>query len=165
MYVWLPLNLMKKYSLEYDSLVHADLPHPHQYIRHYKLIISWKKKKKKKKTLLGRKGLISTPSYNWPFFVNLGAKVFGHCAHIASVLWYLGFERYQPATKTSKMHDKYSRASMAWTTHTWVPRKKIHSCRFEIIYVDFPFYIGNGVLRVLIRIASILMRKHKIPSC
>ena len=32
--------------------------------------------------------------------------------------------------------------------------KKIHSCRFEIIEGDFPFYIENGILCVHIRIAS-----------
>ena len=31
----------------------------------------------------------------------------GCCAHIASVSWYLGFERHQTATQTPKAHDKY----------------------------------------------------------
>ena len=36
-----------------------------------------------------------------------GARVVGCSAHIASVLWYLGFERHQPATKRPKIHNKY----------------------------------------------------------
>ena len=39
------------------------------------------------------------------------------------------------------------------------PYEKSHSCRFEIIWVDFPFYIEIGILFVLIRIAS--MKTHK----
>ena len=58
----------------------------------------------------------------------------------------------------------YSRISMARTlmarlpwlfrNRAWVSRKKSHSCRFEIILVDFPFYSENGILYVLNRIAS-----------
>ena len=58
----------------------------------------------------------------------------------------------------------YSRTSMARTlmarlprlfrTRSSVPWKKSHSCIFRIIYGDFLFYIENGILYVLIRIAS-----------
>ena len=58
----------------------------------------------------------------------------------------------------------YSRTSVARTlmaglpwlfqTCAWAPKKKSHSCGFEIILVDFSFYFEKGILCVLIRIAS-----------
>lgn len=47
------------------------------------------------------------PITGWFCTCKSGARVVGCCAHIASVLWYLGFERHNPARKTSKTHDKY----------------------------------------------------------
>ena len=75
---------------------------------------------------------------------------------------------------------KYSRTSMARTlmprlprlfrNRSCVPWKKSHSFRFELILGDFVFYIENGILCVLIRIAS--SRPHRgdsnentIPPC
>ena len=53
----------------------------------------------------------------------------GCCAHIASVLWYLGFERHQPATKGPKIHNKYMHflsdaAAEVWEANT-TPQKKV----------------------------------------
>ena len=42
-------------------------------------------------------------------------------AHIAPVLWYLGFEHHQPARKISKTHDKYMDAltnAAVWDTYS-----------------------------------------------
>ena len=47
------------------------------------------------------------PITGWFCTSKSGARVVGCCAHIASALWYLGFERHQPPTKTFKAHDKY----------------------------------------------------------
>ena len=47
------------------------------------------------------------PITGWFCTCKSGARVVGCCAHIASVLWYLGFERHQPAPKATKAHDKY----------------------------------------------------------
>ena len=43
-------------------------------------------------------------------------------------------------------------ARLPWLfrTRAGVPRKNSHSCRFGIIQGDFPFYIENGILCVLI---------------
>ena len=38
--------------------------------------------------------------------------------------------------------------------HSWVLRTKSFSCRFDIIWGDFLFYIENGILCVPTRIAS-----------
>ena len=60
------------------------------------------------------------------------------------------------------------RAELQWLEHWWLIYqlvlvsnsflspwgKKTHSCRFGIILGDFLFYIENGILCVLIRIAS-----------
>lgn len=63
------------------------------------------------------------PITGWFCTCKSGARVVGCCAHIASVLWYLGFERHQPATKTSKTHDKYmdsltDAAAEVWDTNS-----------------------------------------------
>lgn len=63
------------------------------------------------------------PITGWFCTCKSGARVVGCCAHIASVLWYLGFERHQPATKTSKTHDKYmdsltDAAAEVWDTYS-----------------------------------------------
>lgn len=47
-----------------------------------------------------------SPIAGWYFTYKSGAIVVGCCADIASVLWYLGFERHQPATKGPKIHNK-----------------------------------------------------------
>ena len=47
------------------------------------------------------------PITGWFCTCKSGDRVVGCCAHIASVLWYLGFERHQTATQTLKAHDKY----------------------------------------------------------
>ena len=47
------------------------------------------------------------PITGWFCTCKIGARVVGCCAYIASVLWYLGFERHQTATQTPKAHDKY----------------------------------------------------------
>ena len=57
------------------------------------------------------------------------------------------------------MFSKYSRTSVARTLHDCFELVleflgKIHSCRFDLIKVDFPFYIEKSILCVLIRIAS-----------
>ena len=54
------------------------------------------------------KGIEETPSSitGWFCTCTLGARVSGCCAHIASVLWHLRFERHHQA-KTLKTHDKY----------------------------------------------------------
>ena len=36
------------------------------------------------------------PITGWYCTCRSGARVVGCCAHIASVIWYLGFERHQP---------------------------------------------------------------------
>ena len=48
-----------------------------------------------------------SPITGWFCTCKSGARVVGCCAYIASVLWYLGFERHQPATKGPKIHNKY----------------------------------------------------------
>ena len=45
------------------------------------------------------------PITEWFCTCKSGAKEVGYCAHIASVLLYLGFERHQTATQTSKARD------------------------------------------------------------
>ena len=47
------------------------------------------------------------PITGWFCTCKSGARVVGCCAHIASVLWYLGFKRHQAATQTPKVHVKY----------------------------------------------------------
>ena len=47
------------------------------------------------------------PITGWLCTCKSGAMVVGFCAHIASVLWYLGFKRHQTATQTPKAHYKY----------------------------------------------------------
>ena len=47
-----------------------------------------------------------------------------------------------------------ARLPRLFRTPSWVSWKKIHNCRFGIIEGDFLFYIWNGILCVLIRIAS-----------
>ena len=70
------------------------------------------------------------------------------------------------------MCPNFSRASVARTLMARLPRLfelvleslgKSLGCRRGIILIDFLFYIENGILCVLIRIAS--LRTHNIPSC
>ena len=43
----------------------------------------------------------------------------GCCAHIASVIWYLGFERYHPNTKHPKTHGKFMKALSDPAEEVW----------------------------------------------
>ena len=75
---------------------------------------------------------------------------------------------FLPYSRTSVARTLMARLSRLFRTHSWVPWKKSHSCRFGIIQNDFRFHIENGILCVLIRIALLrrtLMRTHNIPSC
>ena len=72
-----------------------------------------------------------------------------------------------PVTMQTNLHIctkcHYSRTSMARTlmarlprlvrTRSWVPWNKFHSCRFRIVFF---FILRNGILCVLIRIASVI---------
>ena len=49
----------------------------------------------------------SNPTTGWFCTCKSVARVVGCYAHIASVLWYLGFEWHQPPTKNFKAHDIY----------------------------------------------------------
>lgn len=64
-----------------------------------------------------------SPITGWFCTCKSGARVVGCCAHIASVLWFLGFERHQPAKQRSKIHNKYmdflsDAAAEVWDTNT-----------------------------------------------
>ena len=48
-----------------------------------------------------------------------------------------------------------ARLPRLFQTRSWVPWNRSHSCRFVIIKDDFLFYVGNGILSVLTRIASL----------
>ena len=43
----------------------------------------------------------------------------GYCACIASVIWYLGFQRHQPNTKHPKTHDKFMKALTDAADEVW----------------------------------------------
>ena len=72
--------------------------------------------------------------------------------------------RKTTTTQQQQHQSVYSRTSVARTlmarlpwlvrTRSWVARKKSKSCRFGIIKGGVPFYIENGILCLLIRIAS-----------
>ena len=47
------------------------------------------------------------PITGWFCTCKSGARVVGCCAHITSVLWYLGFEQHQTATQIPKAHIKH----------------------------------------------------------
>ena len=59
------------------------------------------------------------PITGWFCTCKSGARVVGCCAHIASVLWYLGFERHQPASKYSKANDKYMSSLSDAAAEVW----------------------------------------------
>lgn len=54
------------------------------------------------------------PIQGWYCTCKAGARVVGCCSHIASVIWYLGYERYQPCptTKVSISRETLSDARM-----------------------------------------------------
>ena len=58
-------------------------------------------------------------------------------------------------SRTPMVRTLMARLARLFRTRALVPRNKYHSCRFGIIKGDFPFYIENGILCVLIRIASV----------
>ena len=68
-------------------------------------------------------------------------------------------------SRTSTAQALMARLPRLFGTRSGVPWKKSIGCRFGIIFDDFLIHIENGILCVLIRIASILMRTHNIPSC
>ena len=63
----------------------------------------------------------------------------------------LRFKKYR---RTSMARTLMARLPRLFRTHSWVRWKKAHSCRFGIIYGVFLIHIENGILCVLIRIAS-----------
>lgn len=59
------------------------------------------------------------PINGWYCTCKSGARVVGCCAHIASVIWYLGFERYQQKSKHPKTQDKFMETLADAAAEVW----------------------------------------------
>ena len=100
-------------------------------------------------------------SSKWPLFHYFEIKKRIVDMHVVSDVTDM---RQSVITRVVMGFYEYSRTSMARTlmarlpglfrTRFWVPWKKFHSCRFGIIWGDFLSSIENGMLCVLVRIAS-----------
>ena len=69
-----------------------------------------------------------SPITGWFCTCKSGVRVVGCCAHIASVLWYLGFERHQSAKKGPKIHNTwifFQMLQLKFGMQTGTPQNKV----------------------------------------